>query len=465
MKLRTAIKTFFLILLIAAALPVAAEDEIPMPGDETTVPLPGDEEKKTSLAKTINIQGYVENTTTVEYLEATDEESILNTTRARINLGGKPSKHIDYGIGLVGILYGGKTDYELTGYLPVADAAAVNVQELFIYELKNDLFIQEAFVTLYLPHLRIRAGRHKFYTGTGYAYNPTDLFNRKNPLDPTYETNGIDAILVALELPKNTEIQGLIHFSDNFSKTGYLGRVKTTLFGWDVAAQYTHVIKQRFDYEAYDAFAGATLAALVPTPPVTPAEYAAYANAMLLIGESASQYNRSFRWHFAGGEVTGELFGVNLKAEGGYAWVSPSGSIGSLSSAAKSHERFLTGFDYTFSFQLYVMAEYLRIGQGASGTEDISINDRFGNFSGETLAITRDTLFSGISYPATDLMDGALYCIAGLNDRSVILNPRIDWSIFSAVKLVFSVYVPIGTEKSQAGRSGVSGFIRLKVNF
>ena len=222
-----------------------------------------------------------------------------------------------------------------------------------------------------------------------------------------------------------------------------------------MAAQYTHVIKQRFDYEAFN-----TAAEFLPAP--TAAEYAA---AYIALASSASAYERTFRWHFAGGEATGELFGVNLKAEGGYAWVSPTGSIGSLSSAAQSHERFLAGFDYTFSFQLYVMAEYLRIGQGASGSNDISINDRFGNFSGETAAITRDTLFSGISYPLTDLMDGALYCIAGLNDRSVILNPRIDWSIFSAVKLVFSVYVPIGSEKSQAGRSGVSGFIRLKVNF
>ena len=456
MKLTGIVKLLLPFLLIAAALPAAAEDEIPLPGDGTAVPLPGDDSGKTDKTGALNLQGYVENTTTVEYIKATEKEALLNATRARLNLSGKPSEHFDYGIGLVGILYAGRTNISLTQGLPAADAATINLPDLFTRSLEKEIFIQEAFVTLYMPHVRVRAGRHKFYTGNGFAFNPTDLFNRKNPLDPTYEVNGIDALLVALELPRNTEIQGLLHFSDNFSNTGYLGRVKTTLFGWDLAAQYTHVIKKRTDFEAFN-----TAAASLPVP--TDPNYAA---ALLALKASASQHIHDFRWHFAGGEINGELFGVNLKAEGGYAWVSPQKSINpTLDRAAKSHERFLVGFDYTFSFQLYVMAEYLRIGQGADSASDISINDRFAGFAGETLAISRDTLFSGITYPITDLMDGAFYCITGLNDRSVILNPRIDWSVFSAVKIIFSVYVPLGKEESQAGRSGVSGFVRVKASF
>ncbi len=442
MKPTDTIKTLALILLIAVAAPAAMAEE--------DIPLPGEDSKKTAVSKALNLQGYVENTTTVEYLEATEKEALLNATRARLNLSGKPSKKIDYGIGVVGILYAGATNYDLTAYIPEGDAASVVIPQLFTMELQNDIYVQEAFVTLYLPHLRIRAGRHKFYTGTGYAFNPTDLFNRKNPMDPTYEVDGIDALLVALELPKNTEIQGLLHFSDNFRRAGYLGRIKSHILGWDVAAQYTHMIKKRFDFEQFNID---SLAHIGST-----ADILAYA-------ATADAYNRSFRWHFAGGELSGELFGINFNTEGGYAWISPTGSSSTLSSAGKNHERFLVGFDYTFPFQLYIMAEYLRIGQAADGSSDISINDRFANYSGETLAITRDTIFSGITYPVSDLIDAAVYCIAGINDGSVIINPRLDWSVFTSAKLVISLYIPIGSETSQAGRSGVSGFARVKINF
>ncbi len=455
MTMKECAAPLFILLLLAAAPALMAEEDIPLPGDETNIPLPGETRTATPGSKAVTLRGYVENTTTVEYLEATEKETLLNATRARLNLGGRPSKNIDYGIGLAGLLYAGACEYDLTAYLPAPDAATVAVPPLFAMNLENSIYLQEAFVTLYLPHLRIRAGRHKFYTGTGYAYNPTDLFNRKNPLDPTYETDGIDALLVALELPKNFEIQGLIHINDSFRKAGYMGRLKGHILGWDMALQYTHAVRKRYDYSSLNTMAGLLPAETDP----------GYAAAYIALAETAPNYYRSFRWHFAGGELSGEILGINFNAEGGYAWIEATGNQGTLDRAGKNHERFLVGFDYTFPFQLYVMAEYLRIGQAASNKETITLNDRLAYYSGETLALTRDTIFSGITYPFTDLMDGALYCIAGINDGSVIINPRIDWSIFPAAKLIISVYVPLGSEKSQVGRSSVSGFIRVKINF
>jgi len=174
---------------------------------------------------------------------------------------------------------------------------------------------------------------------------------------------------------------------------------------------------------------------------------------------------RQFRWHFAGAEFSGEILGLNVYGEGGYAWIKAKGDSGTLSNAAKSHERILVGMDYTFGFQLYVMAEYLRLGQGAADESELGLNERMAYMAGEVIAVTRDTIFTGLSYPLSDLIDISLYGIIGISDKSAIINPWLAYNLLPGCNLSFTVYVPVGSEQSQMGKSGVSGFFRLKYSF
>ncbi len=428
---------------------------IPMPGDDS-IPMPGDEDADvpssapvlpSSFSSALEFRGYVENTSTIEYVKQPEEEIILNAGRVRVNISGEPDTSLDFGIGLVGTINKGATNFNLLEYMPdsLQEQVIPGAETFFEYQMEEeDIFVQEAFGTLYTEHFRLRVGRHKFYSGTGYAFNPIDLFNVKDPLDPTYETNGQDALLLTLNLPQQTELHGVVRYHDHLDTTDYQARLKTYVGGWDVALQYTHFLKERVDWEALnteDALMG------------------------FMQGLSFDAFVRQFRWHLLAVEFSGELFEWGIYGEGGYAVIEEEGEVGTLDAAADDHERLLLGLDHTFEFQLYVMLEYLRFGQGRREKEDITFNDRMAYVNGEVLSNNRDTLFTGLSYPLTDFIEGACYAIIGVNDSSVLLNPWIIYDVRPGMTLSASANIPIGDEESQLGKSGASGFMRLKFNF
>ncbi len=423
-------------IVFAAVSAFAAEDDIPMPGDSIEV-------EKSSEAKAFTFSGYVENTTTAEYLKSESREFILNGSRARLKFSGRPSEHFDYSINLTGTLYSGANETELKRYLPKEERDSVKEPSPFVYSMENDIYLQEAFGTLYLGVFMIRAGRQKFYTGTGYAFNPIDLFNVKNPLDPAYETDGFDSMLAELRVSDSVVLQGLVKYSDRLSDSGYLARIKGRLSGWEIALQYTHLIRNRTDYITMNQQGPALLTANIFDP---------------------SLFVHEYRWHLAALEFSGEVFGWQVYGEGGYAFIKDMDDEKGLSGEVKSHERILAGINYTFKSELYVMAEYLRIGERDTTCGDYSLNDWLAYYSGEIESLNRDTIFAGVSYPAADLMDFSFYCISGINDRSFLLNPWIEYSVCSGCSLSVAVYIPAGKE-GQNGESGASGFVRLKYSF
>jgi hypothetical protein len=156
---------------------------------------------------------------------------------------------------------------------------------------------------------------------------------------------------------------------------------------------------------------------------------------------------------------------VGLHGEGGYVFVEEPDTVGSLARAAENHERFLIGMDYTFESQWYILAEYMRLGQGVAGKASIDINDRMAFFTGETLAVGKDTLFFRASYPLTELTEFSMNTIVNANDPGALINPWLQFDLHPRVKLWAAAYFPVGDERGQMGKLGVSGFIRLKIFF
>ncbi len=460
------IRVLIIVLIFLAPLvgPVyAGDDTIPMPGDrgaavpmpgDDTVPLPGSEmEPPLSPAPSpvqtspLEFRGYFENTLNIEYLKGQKKELFLNSGKARVDLFGAPNPSLDFGIGLVGTVNVGASDVDLMQYLPddVQEQIVPGTEEFFVYHLpENNLYLQEAFGSLYLGHFWLRVGRHKFYTGTGYAYNPIDLFNVKDPLDLSSEANGLDALLFAFDFPRQTELQGLIRVGEDVEHTDYSARLKTYITGWDLAFQYTYYLKQRTDWEGLNS-----------------------EEALIGFQEGATfdSFVRDFRWQLIGGEFAGELWQWAVYGEGGYVFIDAPDEVGTLQNAGKDHERLLVGIDHTFDMQLYVILEYLRLGQGRTASADITLNDRMALFSGEVLSNNRDTVFTGLSYPLTDLLEGAVYGIIGCNDSSLLINPWLIYDIRPGLKLWLTGNFLFGDKESQNSNLGPSGFLRLKWNF
>ena len=434
------------------AIPMPGDD-VPMPGEES-FPLPGEEPASATPMVgqsrsnfPFELRGYVENTSTIEYLERLEEERLLNVSRMRVDLAGEPNASLDFGIGVVGTMHQGATRVNVTNYFPgkVREQLVSGAEDLFTYQTESEkLFVQEAFGTLYTDRFRLRVGRHKFYTGTGYAYNPIDLLNAKNPMDPTYETDGLDALLLTVDLPNQTQLQGLVRYADRLKNSDYLLRLKTYLNGWDVALQYTHHRKERIDWETLNS---------------------EEALDDLMEGTPMDAYTRDFRRHLLGGEFAGEVFGFGVYGEGGYVLVEAPDEVGTLTDAAEDHERVMIGVDRTFDVQLYMMVEYLRFGQGASDNDELSLNDYMAVFGGEQIAMTQNTLFTGLSYPLSDFIEGSLYTIVNIDDGSGLMNPWIIYDIRPGLKLSISLNIPFGGQNGANGNAGASGFARLKLNF
>jgi len=58
-------------------------------------------------------------------------------------------------------------------------------------------------VTLDFERVLLRIGKQQLPWGAGYSWNPTDIFNAKDPLDSTYERVGLNAF--QLQVPFGTE--------------------------------------------------------------------------------------------------------------------------------------------------------------------------------------------------------------------------------------------------------------------
>jgi hypothetical protein len=411
-----------------------------------TIPLPGQDAGNRDQGKTKNFEwnlsGYVENTFNAEYLRAESRGIVLNNSRGRLNLGANLGSRFDFGMTLIGLVNLGTTRVDLFGYMPPSIVPVV--PELFEWKFENDLYLQEAFATLYLGGFKLRAGRHKFYSGTGFAFNPIDLFNRKDPLDPTYEVDGQDAVQASFELPNQSEIQGVLRFGYDFDTVDSQARFKTHVQGWDLALQFTDHTRRRIDWGSLNT---------------------EEARHRLSRGESFRSFEGDFQYRLVAGEFSGELLGIAVRGEGGYAFVDAPDEVGTLTEAADNHVRLLLGMDYTFESQLYIIAEYMHLGQGRSSPSDISLNDRMAYYTGEILAINRDTLFAGAAYPVTPMAELSLYGIIGANDPSMILNPWFTWSLRPALKLSLSGAVPLGSVESQNGNFGIAGFVRLRYSF
>lgn len=405
--------------------------------DPLSFPLPGQvESNHTDESSWFHLfegglSGYLEDTFNLEYLEATKETVQLNNLKLRLNTSGNFTDSFEFGLTFVGVSNTGDRKFGLTGYLPesIENEIPGEMQEAYGYQLKNESFyFQEAYGKWSSEHVELRFGRHKFYSGTGYAYNPIDLFNRKNPVDPTYETNGQDAIMLTVVLDSGTEIEAVVRSEDDYKNLDAQMRIKGFIRGWDIAAGVTRYTKKRVDW--------------------------------IIDGTE-----RKFVWNMVSAEFSGEIMGVGLYGEGGWVMIEQPDDPGSLSRAGRDHERLLIGMDYTFESQLYVMAEYLRLGQGRGDADELDLNDRFAYITGEMLSTNKDTLFLGASYPVTDLIDFSLYGILNCNEQSMILNPWIIWDLHEGLKLSASMSIPVGEDNGSNGRMSIGGFLRLRYSF
>lgn len=371
-----------------------------------------------------------------------------NKTRIKLNMIQTPSATIDINLSVNGVLYSGITTVDVAAYLPKEDDALLSgmVRDALTTNYENDIWISEGYASYYGKTYKLRVGRQKLHSGTGYAFNPTDLLMKKNPLDPSYEKEGIDALFLEWNTWSETVLQLAYSFGTyQGSERRYefvddgdtLVRIKTLLSEWDLSLFLAKAIRSRYDIQSKtDGLLDDTRA------------------------------HAQLKWTMLAGDFSGNLLSFGWHGEGGYVWLDPPAENFQFTSDLRNHFRGLIGMDYTFANQLQILVEYMFIGQGHRYSKYYTLNERMGFLKGERTTLGFDTLVLLASYPLSDYIKGDFLAISNINDGSLVLQPKFLWEVGDNLSTESTIRIPIGGHsRSQRGRLPSSAELRLRYFF
>lgn len=330
----------------------------------------------------IELSGYYENTFQADYTAET-KALLLDASKIRLDLGSLLTPNLEVRGNVNFIVSLGSISRELGPYLPDAisrQLQAVGAPDTFSLD-RARLWLDNAYVTLTTAAVRVRAGMQQLSWGPGYSFNPTDLFHRKNILDPTYEKEGVVALRADYRWGVGGELSAIVARHDDLSSLGYALRLGThvSAIGYDVALT-AHQVND--------------------TTSLDPATFM-----------PVKQRRRAF-----GAELSGEILGLGVWVEGNY----------NVMERESNFARIVAGLDYTLGDGTYLMAEGLYNGR-ANGSAPYPLLDWLANvISGEP--VSRWWILAGARRDLSQLVLGSMYLFAS-PDGSVMLNPRLDVSV------------------------------------
>jgi hypothetical protein len=399
------------------------------------------------FSQELELYGYYE----PQLMTATFDDHFYNSASNKLRLDvGKDWDNISFGANVNYITYHGKTEWNLIDYLPQHIGAQIPsfMQEYFKFYFgdmaqwvgpaptprPDRIFLDNAFAKIRYKKADITVGKQQLNMGAGYTWNPTDAFNVKNVLDPTYEQTGHNAIRLELALNAKLSIDSYFAPGEEMKDSGAMLKLKSNFGRFDVSVLGVQNYWQRTDY-------------LNPAAVVDPnAAFSTYQRQML------------------GGDIVGELFGLGVWAEGGYTFVDL--KKGSGLPDLKNFWELVLGLDYTFNSGLYLMGEFYRNSLLPAKWQDYTLNHWMWYFSTETRAMSQDNFFGLLQYPLTDLITIGGMLIQSISDGSAAIVPMLTWSMFEDAELL--TYVNINTGKdgqAYAVNSGSGGVVRLRVYF
>ncbi|NOZ07243.1 MAG: hypothetical protein GXO91_00010 [FCB group bacterium] len=320
-------------------------------------------------------------------------------------------QHPDDRVGIYATLeakrYFGKTQWLLSEFLPVSPPFDTT------FVMEDSLTAEYLYTVLEYDRFMVTVGKQPLSIGTGYIWNPTDIFNRKDMLDPTYELSGVSALRIQYS-GRGGDLDFIAQpFRDGRSVTAYLSGT-TQLQHFELTGLIARRTFQTSGaVEAFDGY---------------------------------------------GGSAVGELFGLGVWAE---FLSNRTGNSGAFKS------EWTVGLDYTFESSFYWMIERYHNDRGglyssAAGYSPVGVFDYLGGFN---RALAGDYQFVLLRYPLGDLHSLSLWGIQNLTDDSFVVAPQLSLSLFEDVDADISLYLFEGRDNSEFGTQQFGGRIRLRLYY
>ena len=358
----------------------------------------------------VDIFGYYESE--YDHIQLTNKSYNFGYNKLRIDLESRPSDQVMIAGNINFQLPHGKTDWDLIDFIPKSIDTDI---ESLSFSLKNTLLLDNIYLRTSFSTFDLTIGRQPLSLGTGYAWNPLDIFNRKELMDPTYEQPGINAL--RMEIPM--DLDGT-----------HLDAIITPDSTWEMSTKMIQIKKGlgRFDI----SLNGAYQHHLVPN------------------AEAGYTYENVY---FAGGAFVGEFWEFGLWGE----------TLWSLDVDDNFGEVVL-GTDHTLNNGLYLMCEYLHNSLGAD-EDDLQFDHYMYNYSGETHSLMKNYIFAVGMYNVNDYIASSMVIFGNLDDNSYILAPQIDWEVFEDVTVGVWVSQSIGDKDTEFGIQNRAVRFRIRAYF
>ncbi len=351
---------------------------------------------------------------------------VMDYSKARLDIGLQAVDWLHLNGDIVAQVQQGKKEFNsfdfipqsvLQSYVDRTGRAISDIKPLFEFQLDNELYIDNAFVSVYAGPVQARVGRQQLPWGTGYVWNPSDVFHDKNQLDPTYEKRGVDAAKIEIPFGGMGMLTAVAELGHAWSEATKAVKMKHHIRGFDISVSAIETYEREIDYDTF-------------APGIT-------------------------RRRLIAGDISGAIGEIGAWFEGTYNDVA----------AGDSYSQLLFGADYTTEAGLYLITEYYHNGRGAKGKKDFAL-DRWMTFlgaAGENLG--RDYLFAGQSLPLSDLLMGSNFVIVSLTDGSAVVYPYLEYSLSDNAVLTLIGYVTAGKPDSEFGSFGSGLIARARLYF
>ena len=371
-----------------------------------------------ATAQELNIFGYFESQLTMAALH--DDMAQLHSNKLRLDLKTDFGRLVTFTGNYNIITYHGTTHWDFLDFLP--DTMVQNIPQQnydnYIFDYTDRYYLDNAFARISLRYADITVGKQQMSFGTGYAWNPTDLFDTKDILDPTYEQPGHNALRVDIPFAQRIMFSTVYEPEDTWDLSGKLVRFKVGISRFDFSAI---AMERQSSYTDFRSF-----------------------------------ITNDLKKRMFGGDIVGEFLGLGIWGEYAYNDLENSDDF----------DEMIFGADYTFHSGTHMLCEYYRNSQGESCKDDYNLNSVMRWLTAETRSLSQDQIFLYLNHPATDLLQVGGSVIACLNDASVVAVPTVIYSMFENLDLTLFGNIYVGEEGSNySSELGSGGILRIRVYF
>ena len=299
------------------------------------------------------------------------------------------------------------------------------VYPVFKLEFEDEIFLDNAYLKLRFDLFDLTIGRQQISTGTGYVWNPTDVFNIKDLFDPTYEQPGHNAVMLEVPIGYDYTLSALYSPESDWESSTKMIRLKGRALRFD----YTLIAVERewtfHDYTRFDP-------------------------------ENGGFFGIAQTRHLFGISTVGEILGIGVLGEYAY----------NEMQFTRNFQEWIAGINYTFDFQTYLMVEYYHNSLGKTKSSQYTFNDWMRLFTNEQKSIAQDQVYVLIQHPLTELLDGGLTGITCLSDQSYVLVPTLTYSLWENVDVMAYFSINMGDSGTLYDKNlGNGGMLRARVYF